>query len=156
MSLRDVLRLYGSAALDYRMVCVERHPYAKIFSWANHQLSYDAYQTGGAMRSDWRDLKNYLDRAVEDRRIVAVKNIERYRGPDGLITGHVMRFEHLAHDFRQFTQSLGLDGRWPLPHAKKGIFANQLDPRELLDKQQLNLINEIFQEEFDTFDYQSL
>ena len=156
MSLRDVLGLYGSAALDYRVVCVERHPYAKIFSWVNHQLTYSAYQIGGAMRSDWRALKNYLDQAIEDGTVVAVKNIERYRGLDGLITAHVIRFEHLAQDFRQFTQSLGIENPRPLPHAKKGILANQLDPRELLDKQQLNLINEIFQEEFDTFNYESL
>ena len=156
MSLRDVVRLYGSAALDYRIVCVERHPYAKIISWANHQLSYSAYQTGGEMRSDWRELKDYLHQAVEDRRIVTVKNIERYRGLDGLISARVMRFEQLTADFRGFIQSLGIDYRAAFPHAKRGILANELDPRDLLDKRQINLINEIFQEEFDTFNYKPL
>ena len=156
MPLRDVLRLYGSTALDYQVVCVERHPYAKIFSWANHQLSFDSYQTGGEMRSDWHDLKNYLDQAIENRSIAAVKNIERYRGLNGLISAHVMRFENLTDDFRQFTRSLGIDYRSTLPHAKRGIFANDLNPRDLLDNRQLNSINELFQEEFDTFNYKSL
>src|SRR5215475_11298328 len=93
MPLRDVLRLQDSAALNYQVVCVERNPYAKIFSWANHQLTFAAYQVGGEMRADRHTLKDYLDRVIEDGRIVAVKNIDRYRGLDGLISARVMRFE---------------------------------------------------------------
>jgi hypothetical protein len=156
MPLLDVLRLQGSSVLDYRVLCAERHPYAKIVSWANHKLSFEAYKSGGEMRSDWYELKHFLDRAVYDRSITAVKNIGRYRGPDGLISATVMRFENLAADFRQLTESLGIDYRSSLPHAKKGILANDLDPRDLLDQQQIGLINEIFQEEFVTFNYKPL
>lgn len=156
MPLRDVLRLQGPAAQDYQVVCVERNPYAKIFSWANHQLSFGAYQVGGEMRSDWRALKSYLDQAIENSTIVAVKNIERYRGLNGQISAHIMRFEQLADDFRQFTETMGMYYRWTLPHAKKGILADDLDPRDLLNQKQITLINEIFREEFETFNYKQL
>jgi hypothetical protein len=156
MALRDVLRLYGPDAVDYRVVCVERHPYAKIFSWANHKLSFEAYQTGGEMRCDWGELKVYLDRAIEDRNILAVKNIDRYRRPDGSISAHVMRFEDLADEVRQFINSLGIEYRSRFPHAKKGILANDLDPRDLLNTRQIGLINEMFAEEFETFQYEPL
>jgi hypothetical protein len=152
--LRDVLRLQTPAALDYRVVCVERNPYAKIFSWVNHKLRFGSYETGGEMRSSSQELKDYLDKAVDDRSIVAVKNIERYRGLNGRISAHVMRFEHLAADFRQFALDLGIDYRPPLPHAKKGILANAIDPRDLLDRQQITLINELFGEEFETYHYE--
>ena len=102
MALRDILRLSGFDIAEYRVACVERNPYAKIFSWANHKLTFDAYRTGGEMRSGWFELRQYLEQAVEDGSIVAVRNIDRYRGPDGSISAHVMRFEHLNSDFQQF------------------------------------------------------
>jgi hypothetical protein len=156
MPLRDVLRLYGPAAVDFCVLCVERHPYAKIFSLANHMLSFAAYQTGGQMRCDWSELKNYLDRAIENQSILVVKNIDRYRRPDGAISAHVMRFENLAADVQQFIRSLGIEYRCTFPHAKKGILANNLDPRDLLDRRQIGLINEMFAEEFETFHYEPM
>jgi len=156
MPLRDVLRLQGPEILEYRVLCVERHPYAKIISWANHMLSFDSYQIGGEMRSDWRALKNYLNRTVEDGSIIAVKNIDRYRQADGSISIQAMRFERLDRDFQQLASNLGIKCCPGLPHVKKGILANNFDPRDLLDKRQINLINNIFSEEFETFQYERL
>jgi hypothetical protein len=156
MPLREVLRLQGPAVFDYCVVCIERNPYAKIFSWANHMLSFDSYQSGGEMLSQRHELKRYVDEAIDNRSIVAVKNIDRYRGSDGVISAHVMRFEHLTEDFRKFSLTLGIDCRLDLPHVKKGILANNLDPRQLLDRQQITVINELFSEEFKIFHYEPL
>jgi hypothetical protein len=154
--LRDVFRLSGADIEEYRVVCVERHPYAKIFSWANHKLTFDAYRTGGEMRASPFELRQYLDRAVEDGSVIAVKNIDRYRRPDGSISAHVMRFENLNDDFQGFVAGLGMRYRVWLPHAKRGILANNLDPRDLLDRRQLTIINETFCEEFEAFRYDPL
>lgn len=156
MSLRDVLRLQGPDVLQYRVLCVERNPYAKIISWANHMLSFDSYQIGRDMQSDWSAMRSYLDRAVADGSIIAVKNIDRYRRPDGSTLAHVMRFENLDSAFEQYVRSLGIKSCPRLPHAKKGISANDLDPRDLLNQQQINTINQIFCEEFETFGYEPL
>ena len=53
-------------------------------------------------------------------------------------------------------RSLGIGYQPNLPHAKKGILANNLDPRDLLTNQQIGLINELFSEEFETFHYEPL
>lgn len=156
MSLRDVLRLQEPEVSDYLVLCVERHPYAKVISWANHMLSIGRYMTGGEMRSDWRELKNHLDRIVEDGSVIAVKNIDRYRRSDGSVSAYVMRFENLDGDFRRFVNSLGITHCPKLPHAKKGILASHLDARDLLNKQQIVRINEFFQEEFHMFQYEPL
>ena len=74
MGLRTVLQLQAPEVSAYRVLCVERYPYAKIISWANHMLNRGKYVTGGEIRSDSRELKNYLRRAVEDGNITAVKN----------------------------------------------------------------------------------
>jgi hypothetical protein len=154
--LRDVLRLSHSDSEQYQVVCVERHPYAKIFSWANDKLSFAAYRTGGEMRASRFELRRYLDQAVEEGSIVAVKNIDRYRGLDDSISAHVMRFQNSNDDFQQFVAGLGIGYRVWLPHAKKGILANSLDPRDLLDKRQLAIINDTFCEEFEAFRYDPL
>ena len=156
MSLRDVLRLQEPEVSDYRVLCVERHPYAKVISWANHMLTINRYMTGGEMRSDWRELKNYLEQTVEDGSVIAVKNIDRYRRPDGSVSAYVMRFENLDGDFQKFVSSLGIAYCPKLPHAKKGVLASHMDARDLLNKQQIARINEFFQEEFDMFQYEPL
>ncbi len=92
MALSAALQLQSPEVSAYRVLCVERHPYAKIISWANHMLNWGKYVTGSKIQFDWRELKNYLGRAVEDGSITAVKNIDRYRHPDGSISAHVMRF----------------------------------------------------------------
>jgi len=71
-------------------------------------------------------------------------------------SANVMRFENLGSDFRQFVSSLGVAPSPRLPHVRKGILANNLDPRDFLDRPQINLINEIFREEFEAFHYEPL
>lgn len=156
MRLCDVRRLQGPAVQDYQVAGVERHPYAKIISWANHQLSFSAYQTGARMSSDPRALKAFLKQAIHERRILTVRNIERYRDTDGLITARIMRYECLEEDFRSFMASLGIECRATLPHAKRGILSNSVDPREFFEDPEIALINELFREEFETFNYAAL
>jgi hypothetical protein len=156
MGLCDVRRLQGPAVEDYQVVGVARHPYAKIISWANHQLSFSAYQTGARMRSDRRAVKAFLKEAIADRRILAVRNIDRYRDTDGLISARIIRYEYLEGDFRAFMASLGIEDRPTLPHAKQGILSNSVDPREFFEDSEIALINELFREEFQTFNYAAL
>jgi hypothetical protein len=119
-------------------------------------LNIDRYMTGGEMRSDWRELKNYLEQTVEDGSVIAVRNIDRYRRPDGSVSAHAMRFENLEGDFQKFVSSLRIAHCPKLPHAKKGVLASHLDARHLLNKQQIARINEFFQDEFDMFQYEPL
>jgi hypothetical protein len=156
MRLCDLQRLQGPAVQNYRVVAVERCPYAKIISWANHQLSFSAYQTGARMRCDRQTVKAFLTGAINERRILAVRNIDRYRDVDGPISARIMRYERLEDDFRDFMVSLGIEYQSELPHAKKGILSNSLDPREFFDDGELELINELFHEEFETFNYAEL
>jgi hypothetical protein len=64
---------------------------------------------------------------VADGSIVAVRNIDRYRGPDGRVTAEVLRYESLAEEFRAFVHSLGITAEVSLPYAKRGIQASGLD-----------------------------
>ena len=156
MSLREVL-LQGPAVSGYKVVFAERNPYAKILSWLNHQLTFAAYGTGGDMQSDPRELKAYIVRAFEAENILRVKNIELYRDFDGTLSPNIIRFEQLHEDLECFVRNLGAHYYSSmLPHAKKGIFANDLDPRDFFDCRQIQIVNDHFQEEFQAFNYRML
>lgn len=156
MSLREVFKLQGTSCGDYRVICIERNPYAKVLSWANHQLAFDSYRTGGAMQSEAAALKTFLGVAIDEGRIGAPKNIDRYRHPDGKIRAGVMRYEHLLGDFRALLSSLGLPSTTSLPHAKMGLMANRLDPKDFFTRAQLDAVNRTFEEEFAAFNYEML
>jgi hypothetical protein len=100
--------------------------------------------------------KKYLDRAIEDNSVVAVKNIDRYRGLDDRIAGRMMRFEHIVDDFKEFLYSFGIGSCVAFPHAKRGIGANAIDPKVILTNKQIIKINNVFEEEFLRFNYLSL
>lgn len=156
MSLREVL-LQDPTVSSYKVVFVERNPYAKILSWLNHQLTFAAYTTGGDMQSASRDLRAYIARAFDPENIMRVKNIERYRDSNGTLAANMIRFEHLYEDLECFVRNLGAHYYSSmLPHAKKGILANSLDPADFFDRKQIQIVNDYFYEEFQAFNYRML
>ncbi|HEY4944317.1 MAG TPA: hypothetical protein VII56_23010 [Rhizomicrobium sp.] len=156
MPLVEVIAKSGNALTGYRVVCIERSPYAKVISWANMRLTYGAYRAGGEMRADGEALKTYVDRALENGQIRDVRNIDRYRGVDGKLAARPMRYASLQADYDAFVQSLGLAAAAPLPHAKKGLMSDRLDPRDMLRPGQIARINELFAAEFEAFGYERI
>lgn len=156
MPLAEVLRKAGRPLAGYRVVCIERSPYAKVISWANMRLSYDAYRTGGAMQADAAAIAACVDRGFETGAVRDVRNIDRYRYPDGRIAATPLRYADLAQEFAALVQSLGVDAVPPLPHAKKGLMSDGLDPRGILGPQQIARIDALFADEFAAFGYERI
>ena len=61
MPLTELMRKYGKPLAGFRIVCVERSPYAKVISWANMRLTYGNYDVGGEMHADTRALLTHVD-----------------------------------------------------------------------------------------------
>ncbi|HWY63166.1 MAG TPA: hypothetical protein VNW15_14785 [Rhizomicrobium sp.] len=155
ISLGAAALLYGGDISGFRIVCVERSPYAKVISWANMQLSYDNYSRGGTMQADPKALKAAVDKGLASGEIRHARNIERYRGADGTVIARPMRYAQLAADFGDFVRSLGEDVP-VLPHAKKGLMSDRLDPRKVFRPDQIARINALFADEFTTFGYETV
>ena len=157
MTLREVLRLYPRPLNGFRFIGIDRSPYAKVISWANMRLSYGSYRSsGGEMRADHAAIRTYLDESFENGRVLDCRNIERYRGPDGRIAVQLMRYANLQADFAAFVTSLGIAPVPPLPHVKKGLLSDTLDPRAILRADQMTRIDSLFAEEFETYGYSHL
>jgi len=153
MSLREVYDAHRDDLSGYDIVCVERSPYAKVLSWANWILSWDSYLAGGALQADRVPLRRCVDQIMESGEFITVRNIDLYRGVDGKVAARAMRYENLVKDMAAFLDGLGIEDLPPIPHAKKGLLSDRLDPREFLTKEQLGRINEAFSEEFSMFGY---
>jgi hypothetical protein len=152
ISLRETLQRYGGDLTGYRVFCVERSPYSKALSFANMRSYYNEYTSGGAMRADHKQLSKLLDAAMADGALAWMRNIDLYRGRDGHVAARVLRYAELPNALHRFLAELGAP--MPvLPHVKKGLMSDTLDPRELLRTDQIASINDLFREEFQTFGY---
>jgi hypothetical protein len=156
MSLREVSEAWEGDLSDYDIICVERSPYAKILSWANWILSWESYLAGGKLQTDRAALRRSVDWIMENGEFATVRNIEQYRGSDGRVAARPMRYDNLASELAKFLNGLGIERVPHLPHAKKGLLSERLDPEEFFSKKQISIINEVFREEFGTFGYPML
>lgn len=153
MPLREALAVYGPAAASFDVVCVERCPYAKILSWANWLASAKSYLSGGKLQTDPGTLHHAVERIFDTGEFAEVKNIDLYRGEDGNVSVRAFRHENLEAELRLFVRSRGLRALPYLPQAKKGLLSDRLDPLEFFSNGQLQKINDVFGEEFETFGY---
>jgi hypothetical protein len=154
MSLAEVEEK-AKVGADYRIFFIERSPYAKILSFANMKRDFAAYAAGGSLSREPSDLGRAVDRCIEDGTIGLVRNIDLYRNAKGEIVGEAWRFHALDEHWRSLCEELNVD--WaPLPHAKQGITAESLDPRDWLRADQIAIINEMMADEFMAFGYPML
>ena len=166
MSLTEVLRLVPEAA-EYRVLFVERPPYAKVMSFANwerHRGAYDKgkglprYISSGFLRrfvpgaGTGVSLASMVDSIIANGRIAEVRNIDRYRDCNGLIRGKPWRSGTLAEQLREFcTECSGSEVE--LVWAKRGLGSDSIDAATVLRPDQIQYINELFADEFAEFGF---
>ena len=155
MALTEVLNLFGEITEEWFVFAVERCPYNKIISMANMLLGFKQYQQSGkAMESDIDKLKSKISEIIENKKIENVKNIELYKDHEGHIKTHFLRFENLHEDIEKIMTRLHITEYPKIPHLKKGISSNNIELFDVFSKDQLIIINDIFQEEFDLYGYE--
>lgn len=155
IALTELIRLVPEAAA-MPMVFVDRNPYAKLLSRANHLKTFEGYKKGGGMTATPDQLRQAAAEVVSPKGFKSVRNIDLYRRADGSIQGQRLRYEHLVEDFDAFVRSLGVKDAPALPMAKPGQMSNQFDPRDFFTRSQLDAINKAFADEFDAFGYERL
>lgn len=154
MSLAEVIELVPQAR-DYRLLFVERSPYAKAMSFANWHLNQAGYKNGEDLPRTPANVREAVQATIADGSILTVRNIERYRDDQGRIGSCGWRFEGLAESLRDFCQEVGVDPV-PMVHAKAGLQSDDLDAASLLSVEQVKYIDRQFADEFETFGYAPL
>jgi hypothetical protein len=156
MSLTEVAHRFRKPLTDFRIVYAVRSPYSRVISWINMRLSYAGYVRGGEMRGDPVAFQRELDRTLTNRMILTIRNIDRYRWRDGSLPAPTIRYESLQSDFAAVATTLGINPAPELPHAKRGVMADALQPGEIFRRDQIESINRIFDDEFAAFGYPML
>ncbi len=157
MSLREFVDRFGSLPTD-RVFCVERLPYSKIISRAVMAAEFAKYKRiGGSMSPDPVKIQTIITRHLaKPGGIEVCRNIELYRGLTGGVMARVLRQENLAVEFAALMAEYEISSVPELPYVKKGIGSNSLDPRAVFTREQLDRINDVYAEEFDSFGYERL
>jgi hypothetical protein len=154
MPLSELVNLYGEIPNDWLIFGIERCPYRKIISYANFRLKTKEYNvTGKPMISALKTLKKYLQEIIDNESVLKVKNIGLYRDNEGSIKAKLLRFERLEEDIMKLMLKLKIKSYPKLEHYKKGISSNELDLHDIFTKNQINKINELFEDEFNCFGY---
>jgi hypothetical protein len=156
MSLTDIADRYPGSLNGFRVVVAQRCPYARVLSALNMAGSFGAYLGGGAMEGDLLALPERFDRALAAGAIHRLRNLDLYRRADGALDATIIRYERLQADLAAFLAEVGHAAPVALPHAKRGRMSNQLNPAEILRRDQIARINDIFADEFELFGYPRL
>jgi hypothetical protein len=151
MSFGEVLKL-APGAEQYRLIFVERSPYAKVLSFANWQQHQQAYRGGQSLAQSQENIAAAVDRVIADGQLANVRNIERYRDLDGALRAAPWKLAYLEQSLRAFFAERGVE---PVAfvHAKKGLGSDSIDPASVLRPDQIALINETFADEFEAFGF---
>lgn len=156
MSYRRLANTVSCPLDSFYYVCAERNPYHKILSLIGFDACCVAYTGGRNFRLSLDDLRKKIDDYIATGKIRRVLNIVNYRGESGRMPDCVLRHESLQQDFTRLLQRLGIVETVALPHAKKGIMANTVDPATVFRRDQLRRINDVFAPEFQAFGYEML
>jgi hypothetical protein len=155
MGLAELAARHGGSLGAYRVFAIERSPYSKVLSWANMEASYAEYEAGRPMRAAPEVVTDWIDRLIADGTLLQARNIDLYRDAGGRVAAEILRYAELPSCLHAFLAGLGAPAP-PLPHAKKGLMADTIDPRTLLRPDQIAQVNAIFADEFESFGYPAL
>lgn len=148
MTVPEIEAAYGTPLDTFRLVCVERDPFAKIVSFLHMREHFDDYRAGAADMATPVDLAHELDRALDGDKLAILRSLAMYGGR----TPEVIRYEQLEGDFAAFVTSLGVPVP-PLPHAKRGPMSNAIDPASVFRRDQIDRLNTLFAPELAAFGY---
>ena len=156
MSLREVIAQMGVLSPDWRIFCVERSPYHKVISWAYWVIGYEEYSKTGKTGCFPEKFIAFLEHVIDNGLMSSVFNYDLYLDSEGKLKTQVLNFENLSNDFAAMMRDLGVASPPPLPHAKLGLNANGWslqDIANLLKKERIAKINDMFFREFECFGF---
>jgi hypothetical protein len=156
MSVADVARVHREPLAGYRLVSVRRNPYERIISFLNMRQGFAAYGGAGEIRGHLDRMAQQLDRIVAKGRLSSLRSDEMAGAADATLDIRILHYETLQADFDAFLHECGVAHPVALPFAKRGLMSQGLDPRRILRRDQIDLINTTFADEFEAGGYRAV
>ena len=153
MSLAEIEHLCKTDLRDYRMFGCERSPYSKVLSLLFFNINQSIYNTGAPMEAGSSASEKDIAKFFARDRYKLAKNIDLYKNSRGTLAAETIRYAHLKSDLTSILQERGVTHPLQIPHAKKGMLFDSRNPRDFLQRAQLDAINSYFADEFLAFGY---
>ena len=158
MAFNKIENLYGPIPSDWTIIGITRCPYEQALSRIKHLADREAIRKSSEttinIRSDYfQQAKSFfIDRA--SRKKIRL-NIALYKNHLGQIRPNFyLRHESINDDYSKLLEHLGHPNASKLPHLKKTNTIHKSEPNDVFTRQELNIINACFEEEFNEFNYQ--
>ena len=160
-SLIQVSRKFQHELKGTRILCLTRSPYQCIISYINFRAKMMAYSKSGERITQSNDeirkaIPDVIQQIAEG---TLKKNINLYKRPKKLqkdIAMHFIKFENLQVNLLSTLDSLNIPNKIELPHLKKGDNRQDDFILEITSPEELEAINNYYDDEFNAFKYQKL
>ncbi len=156
MSVTTTEKLANFEPSEFTLVYAVRNPYAKIISLANMNLSFSNY-SGAPMINSAADIRRSIQNLFDADQLLLVRNINLYRTKRTYKYQVIIRQERLASDLRYLLDHLGLSHAGiKIPHAKQGSIRKEYATERMFTREQLDIVNRVFADEFSENGYEML
>ena len=160
MAFNKIENLYGPIPSNWTIIAITRCPYEQALSRIKHLADREAMRRSSETTIDtkstyFQQAKSFfIDRASRKRLRL---NIGLYKNQlNQLRPNFYLRYESINNDYKKLLEHLGHPNGSMLPHLKKTNTTQKLKPNEVFTRQELNIINACFKEEFREFNYQAI
>jgi hypothetical protein len=157
MPFNQIEGSYGTIPSNWTIIGITRCPYEQALSRIKHMANKQAMQEQSESYVDvdssyFQQAKTkFIGRAAEKNLRL---NIDLYKdSQNSLRPNFYLRYENLNDDYKKLLAQLGKTDAPELPHLKKTITSQKLAAQDLFSRDELDILNRCFEEEFKTFNY---
>lgn len=125
----------------YFKFCFERNPWDRVVSHYFH-----LYQSG-----EKPTIREYLERGYAS--VLRQRGFLSYTIDGELAVDHVGRFEAIPDELRRFLERIGVSDDLDLPRAKSSFRNDKRHYRELLTREEAQIVGEMFKDEVELMGY---
>ena len=160
MPLDQIEARYGTIASNWTIIGITRCPYEQAFSRIKHMANKQAVQERSEAAIDvdsnyFQEAKTkFISKAAEKKLRL---NIDLYKDSSNTLRPNFyLRYESLNDDYQKLLEKLGKTNAPELPHLKKTSTTKKLAAQDLFTREEIDVINRCFEEEFKTYNYETI
>ena len=160
MPFNQIEDYFGTIPSDWTIIGITRCPYGQALSRIKHMANKQAVKERSEVAIDtnssyFQQAKTKFFTQVSTRK--PRLNIDLYKDANNKLRPNFhLRYENLNEDYKKLLEQLKQTNAPELPHLKKRSTTKQLATHEYFSRDELDIINACFKEEFQEHNYEMI